>query len=112
MSAGRHAATLTTIGVIVLLVGIGSAALVYRLGQKSAPASTTAGDWQDSSLSMADSKIATRNIELYGGKLEVLMVQWQAWVCRPEAQAILIVTITVLIALGCFLVARHLSADT
>ena len=112
MSGFRHTATLNTVGVIVLLVGISSAALVYRLGQKSSPTSTTNGAWKDSTLSLTDSKTSTRNIELYGGKVEVLMVKWLDWLRRPESLAILIAIISALVALGCFLVASHLSADT
>lgn len=107
MSASRHRLMLNTIGVIVLLVGIGSAGLVYRLGLPRA-AATTNSDWTDSSLALTDSKNATHDIELYGGKVEVLMVKWLAWVHRPASQAILIATISVFVTLGCFLVAQHL----
>ena len=112
MSAFRHAATLKTVGVIVLLFGMGSAVLVYRLGQDHSATSTTNGEWKDSTLSLTDSKTATRDIELYGGKMEVLMVKWLGWLQRPESMAIIIATISALIALGCFLVARRLSSDT
>ena len=110
MSDFRHTATLNTVGVIVLLVGISSAALVYRLGQKSSPTSPTNGGWQDSTLSLTDSKTSTRNIELYGGKVEVLMVKLQDWLHHPKSMAILIAIISALIAAGCFLVGRYLSA--
>jgi hypothetical protein len=112
MSAFRHAATLSTVGVIVLLVGIGGAVLVYRLGQNPSAASTTNSDWKDSTLSLTDSKTSTRDIELYGGKLGVLMVRWLEWLQRPESLAIIIATISALIALGCFLLARRLPFDT
>lgn len=112
MSASRQAATLSTVGVIVLLIGFGSAALVYRLGQSRLATSTTNSDWKDSTLSLTDSKTSTRDIELYGGKLEVLMVRWLEWLRCPESLAIIIATISALIALSCFLVARRLSSDT
>ena len=111
MSAFRHVAILRTIGVIVLLVGLGSAGIVVWRGQSRPATATTASDWKDSSLSLTDSKTATRNIELYGGKVEVLMVQLLDWVHRPAAQAGLIVASAVLVALGCFLFARYLSAN-
>ncbi|HUJ10332.1 MAG TPA: hypothetical protein VL171_09920 [Verrucomicrobiae bacterium] len=110
MSASRQAATLNTVGVIVLVLGIGSAILLYRHSRPAA--SNTNGDWQDNSLSLTDSKANTRDIEMYGGKLEVLMVKWMIWFRRPESQAIVIATLSVLLALSCFLGARHLSADT
>jgi hypothetical protein len=108
----RHAATLNTVGVIVLLVGIGSASLVYRLGQNPSPTSGTNSSWIDSTLSLTDSKTSTRDIELYGGKLEVLMVKCLDWLRRPGSLAIIIAVISTLVALGCFLVARRVSSDT
>ena len=104
MSAG----TLKTVGMLVLLVGLGSACLVARLGQKPVPSAGTPGDWQDSSLALTDSKSTTRNIELYGGKVEVLMVRLLDWAQRPEGLALLIISGAVVIALGCFGIARHL----
>ena len=110
MHTFRHALVFNIVGVIVLLIGIGSASLVYRRAQPAPATATTTGEWKDSSLALTDSKISTRNIELYGGKVEVLMVRWMDRLQRPESLAIIIATISVLIALGCFLVARHLSA--
>ena len=112
MSAFRHAVAVNTVGVIVLLVGIGSAALVYRLGQNRPTTSSTNSDWKDSSLSLTESKTAARDIELYGGKVQVLMVKWMEWLQRPVSLSIIIATVSVLIALGCFLVTRRLSSDT
>jgi len=112
MSGFRHAATLNTVGVIVLLVGMGSAGLVYWLGRDRSVSSTANGGWRDSSLSLTDSKASTRDIELYGGKVEVLMVKCLGWLERPESLAIIIATISALVALGCFLVARRVSSDT
>ena len=110
MRSLRCIAALNIMGVIVLLVGIGSARLVIQRGQPPATNSTAIGGWQDSSLALMDSKTATRNIELYGGKVEVLMVQALDWLQRPAVLAILIALVAVLLALGCFLTARHLSA--
>ena len=103
MSASR----LNTIGVVTLFLGLGSALLLYR---QTRPAATIVNtEWKDSTLSLTDSKSNTRNIELYGGKLEVLMVKFLNWLHRPESLAIIIVTISALISLGCFLTAvpRH-----
>jgi len=101
MSAG----TFNIIGVVVLLVGLGSAGLVYR-NRPATP--TTTSDWKDSSLTVTDSKISTRNIELYGGKIEVLMVKYQEGLRHPTVLAIICGTLSILIALGCFFVAHHL----
>ncbi len=109
MSLFQRAKILNMAGLIVLLVGIGSAGLIYRSGQKPPAFENTTGEWKDGSLSLTESKTATRNIELYGGKLEVLMVQWQERLQRPTSIAIITGAVSVLIALSCFLVARHLS---
>jgi hypothetical protein len=90
---------------------MGSAVLAYRLGQNRSATSTTNSEWKDSSLTLTDSKTSTRDIELYGGKVEVLMVKWLEWLQRPESLAIIIATIATLIALGCFVVARNSSPD-
>ena len=65
------------------------------------------GEWRDNTLSTEDSKIATRNVELYGGLVEMLMIKFEDALKRPEWQAIVIATTTILIALGCFLAARR-----
>ena len=75
MSAVRHSRILQAVGVLVLLVGLGSAGLVARLGQTPVAPAPATGEWQDSSLTLMDSKTATRTIELSGGKVEVLMVR-------------------------------------
>jgi len=108
MSTVCHSRTLQAVGVLVLLVGLGSAGLVLRLGQKPVASAPATGEWQDSSLALTDSKSATRNIELYGGKVEVLMVRLLDWGQHPEALALLIISGAVVIALGCFGIARHL----
>ena len=97
---------LNAIGVLVLLVGLISAVLLYRQEQPATQA--TPGGWQDTTLPLTDSKANTRDIEMYGGKLEVLMVQWLDWLQRPAARAILVAVSATLIALGCF----HASAFT
>ena len=108
MTAFRNAMILNILGAIVLIVGISSAVIVYWLGQKPPALSTTSSDWKDSSLSAMDSKTSTRNIELYGGKVEILMVKLLDWLHRPESLPILIVAISALMALSCFLIGRQL----
>jgi len=109
MSLFQRATILNMVGLIVLFIGIGSAGLFYRSGQKPPALENTTGEWKDDSLALTESKTATRNIELFGGKLEVLMVQWQERLQRPTSIAIITGAVSVLIALSCFLVARHLS---
>jgi hypothetical protein len=103
MNARRQAAALNAIGVIVLLIGMSAAVLVYRHGQTPGKPAIVPGEWQDGSLSMTESKTSTRDIELYGGKVEVLVVKWQDRLTRPDSVAFILATTTVLTTLGCFL---------
>jgi len=70
------------------------------------------GDWQDSTLSVEDSKIASRDIEMYYGKIGFLVIRLSDWWKRPESKAIILATTSTLIAAGCFFAARRLSPDT
>ena len=72
---------------------------------------TAEGSWHDSTLSFGDSKIASHDVELYYGKLGSLVVKLSDWWERPESKAVVLATASILIAAGCFLVARHLSTD-
>ncbi len=96
---------LNVIGVVVLLIGLGAAVILY--GQDRAVNTDSNGDWKDSTLSLTESKANTRNIELYGGKLQVLMVKCVEWLGQPKSRAIIIGTASVLMALACFLAARR-----
>jgi hypothetical protein len=98
---------LNVIGVIVLVVGLSGAVLLYR--QDRPMASHSDGEWKDGSLSLTDSKTNTRNIEMYGGKLEVFMVKCVEWLKRSESQAIVVAAISVLVAFACFFAAAMLS---
>ena len=113
MSAFRPVATLRALGVVVWLLGVGSAGLLYRAASESNPPPATSSTeyGSDSTLAPLDSKLATHDIELYGGKVEVLMVTWLGWLQRPESLAMIIGLCSTLIALGCFLVARHLAPE-
>jgi hypothetical protein len=108
-SSAKRQSTLNRVGVIVLLLGIGVAGIVYWIQQNRSAqtASSEAGDWRDSTLSLEDSKISSRDVELYNGKIGMLMVRLTDDLKRPEALPILIATISTLTALGCFLVARR-----
>jgi len=96
---------LNVIGVVVLLIGLSAAYFLYR--QDRAVNTDSNGEWKDSTLSLTESKANTRNIELYGGKLQVLMVKCVEWLELPKSRAIIIGTASVFVALGCFLGARR-----
>ncbi|MGA2221566.1 MAG: hypothetical protein ABSH21_07290 [Verrucomicrobiia bacterium] len=117
-SSPKQGATLNRLGVVVLVLGLTSACLVFWIGQrriarqsKSGATTTTAGDWQDGTLSVEDSKKASRDVEMYYGKIGFLMVRLSDWWKRPESKAIVLATASTLIAAGCFFAARRLSPD-
>ena len=94
---------LNAIGVMALVVGLPIAAIIYGSGQSdSAPQSNAAGDWQDSTLSTQDSKVSSRDVEMYYGKIGMLVVKLQDWSKRPTSWAILIATISTVTAVTCF----------
>jgi hypothetical protein len=116
-SAQRRAELLKTIGVVVLVLGIGSASVVYWSGQTSSASqshqqpSNAQGGWSDSTLAAGDTKGSSRNIEMNFGKVAVLIVNWlHGWAqLKPHQMlAITIAMISILTALSCFLVANRL----
>ena len=113
--SGKLRTRLNTIGVIVLVLSFGIAGIVYRVGQARAArlaqaqaAYAAMGEWTDQSIPLPDSKRFKHDVELYSGKLGLLTIDLQDKLQQPGPQAILIASISILIALGCFLVARRL----
>ena len=103
---------LNAVGVIVLLLGIVGACLVYAIGQNrlAGQGANADGAWQDGSLAPADSKSFSHDVQMYNGTAGVLVVKW--WnLCdalkRPGSVAIMIATGSVVVACGCFVMARR-----
>lgn len=92
------------VGVMVLVLGIAGAGLVYWLGTRSANLSDD--------LSMVGfNRAEQRQMGQLYGKSGVLIEQWSDDLKQPGTQAILIVIISALIAIGCFYFARMLDID-
>ncbi len=92
---------------IVLLVGLGSAILIYL----------TAGNASDSDLvyEFEHSKKYVHDLELYGGKVSVLaneLSHWFAGLWRGTSLALTVACITILVSFGLFFVAYHLPPDS
>ena len=107
--SSRGPLMLKSVGVIVLVLGLGIASIVLVVG--AGRAKTTAGatgEWQDNSLSIEDSKAAAHDLEMYNGKMGMLAVKLSDAFHQPESLAMIIAAGSTLIALGCFFVARHL----
>ena len=117
-SVQRRAELLKTIGVVVLVLGIGSASIVYWRGQNRSASQSNhqetlnaQGGWGDSTLAPEDTKGSSRTIEMNFGKVAVLVMNWlhRLQQLKPhESLAITIGMISILTALTCFLVANRL----
>ena len=88
-------------GVIVLLLGISSACLVYWIGTRSP-------DLSDDLSMVRFNKAESRQMAMLYGKMGLLIEDWVNDLKQPDTQATLIVTTSILIALGCFYFARLL----
>jgi hypothetical protein len=99
-SSLKHRAQFRAAGVIVLLLGIGSAWILYWLRTRN----------QDSSadpMLAGYSKPETRQMEILYGKMGLVTSDLFDALKRPGTQAILIVAISALVAMGCFFFARR-----
>ena len=103
-SLSKQSARLRIIGVIVLLLGIGSACIVYWIGIRSA-------DLSDDPSMARDNIAASRQMGILYGKMGLLIEDWSDELKRPGTQAIIIVGAATLVALGCFYFARLLDND-
>jgi hypothetical protein len=106
-----------TLAVLVLVLGIASASIVFWSGQSQSASrpdtresSLAEGGWKDSTLPIEDLKGGSRTIEMNYGKAAVLIVGWLHWwgQLKPhESLAIMIASVSTLIALTCFLFAKR-----
>jgi len=101
--SSKQRARLRMIGVIVLLLGLGSAGAVYWLGTRSADSSD---DPSIAGYADATSRAESRQMGMLYGKMGVLTEDLCNALKRPGTQAIIIAAISMLIASGCFYFAR------
>jgi hypothetical protein len=111
-SPSKRRAVLNAVGVIVLLLGIVGACIVYVIGQNRSVGrgATADGAWQDGSLAPADSKSFSHDVEMYNGKVGVLVVKWWEFcdeLKRPGSVAMMIAAGSVVAACGCFIAAKR-----
>jgi homoserine kinase len=93
-------------GAITLLLGLGSSAIIYL----------TAVDVADGGLGseVAESKMYRHDLELYGGKANVLAAEFMNWfggLWHGQPLAYTVGWITIFIAFGLFFVAYHTPSD-
>ncbi len=98
---------LIIITVAIMLVGFSSAALIYF----------TAGNPPESTLvhEFENSKRYVHDLELYGGKMNVLADQFRRWfdsLWEGKSLAFMIASITIIISLACSFVACRLPIES
>ncbi len=104
------------VGIVLLLIGLGSAGVVYAVGASHSARlardqDTVHIDSHDDTLSFEDSKTSSRGTEMYFGKVGVLMATWfHQWeeLKGFERLAIMIAASSVLASSICLLVANRL----
>ena len=103
-SARRRAWQFRITGIIVLLLGIGSAGVVYWLGTRSA-------DLSDDLSMIGYNKPEERQMEILYGKQGKLIEDLSNNLKQPGTQAGIITAASVIIVAGCFYFARLLDYD-
>ena len=102
------------IGAVILLAGLGSAALVYH---RAAPdpngaAGYEAADGTIYPIMPGDSKLYRHNLEVYGGKFSVIMDDFRRWfigLWQGKSLAYLIAGSAILLAWALFFAAQQVT---
>jgi hypothetical protein len=92
------------ISAVILLFGLGSAVLIYLM----------AANDSDHALDFENSKLYIHDLELYGGKANVLADEFRNWfvgLWQGKSLAYTVACITLVISFAVFFVARHTPAD-
>ncbi len=93
--------------ILMLLAGLGSALVIY-LTAESADESAMVSDFEES-------KRFVHDLELYGGKANVIANKFSRWfdgLWHGQSLAFTVAFLTVAISVGYFLVARHLTSHS
>jgi hypothetical protein len=105
---------LNLIGAVILLVGLGSAALVYQRAGNALNGATgyEAADGTIYPIMPGDSKLYRHNLEVYGGKFSVIMDDFRRWfigLWRGKSLAVIIAGTAIVISLALFAAAKRLT---
>ena len=106
-------ACLNLIGVIILLVGLGGAALIYQRAV-NVPYDAWGYEIVDGAIypiMPQDSKMYRHNLELYGGKMNVIMEDFRKWFAglwQGKSLAVIVGCTAMLISFGFFYTANYL----
>jgi hypothetical protein len=110
----RQRTCLNLISAIILLVGLGSAALIYHRAA-NLPDSALGYEAADGTIypmMPEDSKMYRHNLEVYGGKLNVMMDDFRRWfvgLWQGKSLAFMIACTTIIISFGFFYAAHYLT---
>ena len=107
---------LNLIGSIILLVGLGSAFLIYRTAENDLRnvLGYEQGNGSVYPVNPDDSKKYLRDMELYGGKANVLVDEFRRWfvgLWQGESLAFMVGGITIFISIGLFYAANHVPSN-
>ena len=109
--SARRGLTLHRLGLLVLLVGFGSAVFIWqaqdRIDRQARNAGTT--DIAAAPLAAGDSRRETHDLELYYGETGLLMDKWGRWfegLAHGKSLAKTIAVLSLVGASGCFFSAR------
>lgn len=101
--------TLILISAIILMVGLGSAAFIYQRAGNDPN-----GELADETtrlILLQNSKLYRHNLEVFGGKLNVIMDDFRRWLAglwNGKSLAFLIACISIIVSLGIFYKAKYL----
>jgi len=103
--------------VIMLLVGLGSAVIIYLSAENNSVSvlGYEVEGGQVNPIYPEDSKLFIHNLELYGGKANVLVNDFRQWftsLWHGKSLAFTVASITVVISAGVCFSARHLPPDS
>jgi hypothetical protein len=99
---------------IILLVGLGSAALIYQRADNT-PYGALGYETADGAIypiMPEDSKIYRHNLEVYGGKLNVMLDDFRRWfvgLWQGKSLAVILACTAILISYGFFYAANYLT---
>jgi ABC-type phosphate/phosphonate transport system permease subunit len=106
--------TLNFISAIIMVIGLVSAAFIYHNSVVNLPYGDSGYETANGAILAImpqDSKMYRHNLEVYGGKLNVMMDDFRRWfvgLWQGKSLAFIIACITIIIAFGFFYAANYL----
>ena len=105
----KQRTSLNLISAIILVVGLGSAAFIYQRAGND-----PSGEVADETMRLImlqNSKLYRHNLEVFGGKLNVIMDDFQRWLAGlwdGKSLAFIIACISIIVSCGFFYKANYL----